>query len=217
MLKIITTIKLTIIIVLFTFISKSGLGQVYLGLRTGVNVNSFVSNSSNFTSEAAKYGFVGGGFIRFKYKAFSLEPSVLYSQKNGNYRYSTQNKTNDSLYKGKSSFLDVPVLLGVHLGSVIKLHTGPVFSFLIHKDLILETNKGNTTITIPDNAFDNMNFGWQIGGSIEFGDIIFGINYERSVDKLIMPYTIPNTKNKVTPDARSSLWQFTLGYILFKS
>ena len=113
----------------------------------------------------------------------SIEPQVLFSQRNGEYSYSTLHNSVDSIFKNNLNYIDIPLLFGLNLGPMIKLHTGPVFSFLVKQDLIFEVKDQSLKVGVQDNAFKQLNFGWQIGGDIEISRLVFGILYEKKHSK----------------------------------
>jgi hypothetical protein len=199
-------------LILIFFSGFKSYSQFNLGIKAGLNINKFITSPDEFRSEKTKIGLVGGVFFRFQASSFSLEPQILYSQKNGEYSYSTMHNSFDSFFKSENGYLDVPVLFGVHFGKNIKLHSGPVFSFLIKEKFTFQVRDTNINIGVTDNAFKQLNFGWQFGGNIEISKLIIGVLYERSIQDVINNFKIPNSSVVLTPDLRNDLWQVTLGF-----
>ena len=200
------------VLILFFLTRFNSYSQFDFGIKAGLNINKFITNADEFKSEGTKIGFVGGAFFRFKASALSIEPQILYSQKKGDYSYSTLHNSFDSFFKSENEYIDVPVLFGVHMGKHIKLHTGPVFSFLIKENFSFQVRDTGINFNISDNAFKQLNFGWQFGGNIEISKLVIGVVYERSLHGIINNFKIANSSIVFSPDLRNDMWQVTIGF-----
>lgn len=203
------------VFILFLQVNRS-LAQFNFGIKAGLNSNTFITGAQDFKSESTRFGLVGGAFFRFKRGVASLEPQLLFSQRNGEYSYSTLHLSYDSIFKSDLNYIDLPVLFGLHFGRILKIHTGPVFSVLVNENLVMEIKNQSVEVGLKDHAFKTINFGWQIGGNIEISSFILGILYERSMLDMTHSFKLPGTNTTFQPDARNNLWQITVGYKFLK-
>lgn len=209
--------KKSIILLLVTANIQFCIGQVSLGAKGGINFNKLNFSQKEFKSEDTRYGFVLGGWIRFRVTNLTLQPELLYSQKGGIYSYSTTSQGFDTLIKSKINYFDVPLIFGYHLNPNINLHTGPVFNFLV-KEKIEFGVEGTSIHSNISGAVDNdINFGWQIGVGLEIKRVSFILRYEFAIYKSFDNIQIPYSDVVLKPDARNNLWQFAFGYRLFST
>ena len=205
-------IIVSVFFIMVVFISE---GQVSLGAKVGLNSNKLVSSREEFKSVDTRYGFVLGGFVRFKVEELSLQPEIIYSQKGGKYTYSTLAGVKDTIFKNSINYFDIPLIFGFHPHESIYLQTGPVFSLMVNEKIEFEV-EGNSIISNFSEAVDDeMNLEWQIGAGVEMNRFTFTIRYEFAIHTTLDDIHIPNSDVVVTPDARNNLWQFTIGYQLF--
>jgi hypothetical protein len=198
---------------LLLLVTLSGLSQsnFTFGLRGGLNSTKYILENNTLSVENARFGFVGGMFFRIQSGFFSFQPEVLYSQKNGKYTYSTIDSGLDTLFKNNFNFVDIPFIFNLHLGKAIRLNSGPVFNLLLKEDVRYIIENEDDINNISDEVSNVINVAWQAGLGIEIKNLCFDIRYEYSLNKVMQTFYIPGSGISLNPEARNSLWQFTIG------
>lgn len=186
-------------------------GQFHFGLRAGLNSNKYILENNNVSVENARFGFVGGMFFRVQSGFLSFQPEFLFSQKNGQYTYSTLQSGLDTLFKNNFNFVDIPIIFNLHLGKAVRINTGPVFNLLLKEDVRYIIENDNNINQIADEVSNVINVAWQAGFGLEFNNLCFDIRYEYSLNKVMQTFYIQGAGISLNPEARNSLWQFTIG------
>ena len=99
------------------------------GLKAGVNLSSFSTNST-FSSDK-RAGYLGGVYARIGGLGFNFQPELYVTGKN----LTIKDGTNEN--KAKFTSLDVPLLLGTKVGAFgfgSRFYAGPLVSFNINED-----------------------------------------------------------------------------------
>ena len=193
-----------VLLLCFSFYSKA---QFNLGPKAGLVLNQFVLDNEDFSEDDLSFGLTAGLFFRFQSEHFYFQPEFLYSQKNGDFTYQSDFSNVDTVFTNKVAYFDIPILFGLKLGKHIKLNTGPVVSILLEDKVSFENTDNSATVSIDEDVFESNTFGWQVGGSIDIGQLIIGTQYEFSVINSINDISIPGTNKTFSPDGRSNLWQ----------
>jgi hypothetical protein len=193
-----------VLLLCFSFYSKA---QFNLGPKAGLVLNQFVLDNEDFSEDDLSFGLTAGLFFRFQSKNFYFQPEFLYSQKNGDFTYQSNFSNVDTVFTNKVAYFDIPVLFGVKLGKHLKINTGPVVSILLEDKITFENTNNSATVIIDDNAFETPTFGWQVGGSLDLGQLIIGTQYEFNVINSVEEISIPGINKTFTPDGRTKLWQ----------
>ncbi|MBU0487471.1 MAG: PorT family protein [Bacteroidetes bacterium] len=199
-----------VIIAAIVIIPLSASAQFNFGLRAGINANRFISSEEIYKSESTMLGPCGGLFFIFQKKFFSIQPEILYSQKNGEYTYRTIQNSIDTVFHNGVSYLDIPIMFGLHAGRVIKLNFGPVLSFPVGENIYYET--GTNKVTISEKIYKNASAGYQVGLTLVFDAISLEARYEQSLGDIDNGFVVPDSDIFITPSLKNSLFQFTLAY-----
>ncbi len=127
------------------------------GLKAGIN-NSNIRFGDNTpkgsTSDAWKYGFVGGFWASMPLggdKA-SFQPELVYSGMGGNATFpgSLSQYTTYSHYNLKSGYLSIPLLFKYHHKNLLAFYAGPQFSFLMSGKADVTKNNTTTNVDMKD-------------------------------------------------------------------
>ncbi len=119
--------KKILIVLLLSIVANVAFAQVQvaLGIKAGVNISKFDSNTSdNITS------FHGGAFALFKLTKIGIQPEILLSQQGS--KFSDVSLGSQDL---KASYLTIPVMLKIYLVAGLNLQAGPQFGFLTSAEL----------------------------------------------------------------------------------
>lgn len=192
------------------------------GIKGGVNLARFNGDRYNFGSgqefiqsvDKDKVGAIGGVFFRFGSKVF-VQPEAVLSQKGGRFQVLRDNQ-GASLRDVDVRFtnLDVPVLVGVRIGEVLRLNAGPVASLRLSDNGNLKDTFNQYSGQTVDDVFKQTVLGYQAGIGLDFGPLNFDVRYEGNVTDVInVRFNNPSTQAQF--NRKSNLWQATLGFEIF--
>jgi hypothetical protein len=135
------------------FIQISYAQSVQLGIKAGANYAN-VTGSNLKTSPIVNYhaGLVAKIGIS---KGLSIQPELLYSTQGASY------ETALSDYKNELGYINLPVMLQIHLSKSISLDMGPQVGFLLNEKNNFDVQKSNTF-----DASANAGLGLKITNSI---------------------------------------------------
>ncbi len=147
--------KTVFALILITAISLATHAQradAYWGLKAGLNVASLnVEDGKDLNSIVSAH--VGGLVHLHVSPHFAIQPELFLSGQGGA----------DDGDKVKLIYLNLPVLFQYMAGNGIRLHTGPQLGVL----LSAKEKIGNAEYDVDD-AFDNIDFGWEFGIGYQF-------------------------------------------------
>lgn len=215
--KKIITLAIVSLISASTFAQTKGFTA---GLRLGANLSQVRGNDLSFTSgntvfnfrnnENRAFGFVGGIFLRFGKTVF-LQPEILVSQKGGKYDLITDNGTNSKTVDFRMTNLDLPLLVGVKLGNVLRINAGPIATFNIGNDGKLGDAITEARGESAESIYKKAVFGYQAGVGFDIGQINFDVRYEGNVNDVIdVKYKNAETASKFA--AKGNSFQATIGF-----
>ena len=211
---------LTVIIATSCFTTFAQDKLFTVGLRAGVNLSqvsgndlSLSSGGKNFnfkSNDTRAYGFVGGIFLRFG-KTIFIQPEILLSQKGGKFDVFEDGKSNGKVIDFKLTNIDLPVLIGVKLGNVLRINAGPVATFRL-------SDSGNIGDSIKEYQGQSANeiykdviLGYQAGVGFDIGKLNIDLRYEGNVNDVVnVKFSDTNTASKFAAKANSL--QATLGF-----
>ncbi len=181
--------KKLFVIILLAFIVIPAFSQVQFGLKAGLSttnlkmedLKTLTSGDTEYTVEALKganYGFHGGAFIRLSLLGLYVQPEFLFASRTDEYTVvDLANPTLETIKKQQFNRIDIPIMLGVHLGP-IRLNAGPSANLLI--------NKPKDLIDHPDfkAMYSNLTFGYQAGLGFDIlKKLTVDLRYEGSLQK----------------------------------
>ncbi|WP_162343998.1 porin family protein [Cyclobacterium salsum] len=174
-------------------------GQVFsIGPKFGVSQGD-VHVTDGFQGEDSKMGYHLGAFARINLPIIFLQPEVLYTNTGGSF--------SDNSFNYDVSFdrLDIPLMIGVKLGGVLRLQAGPVASYLINGDMVAD-NGTRQKIIPPKEEFT---YGYQAGVGVDIGNFLMDLKYEGALSNSV------NTFPQVQTDQRQNQLIVSLGFRLF--
>ena len=181
--------KKLIVVVLVVLIALPAFSQIKFGLKAGLSTTSLTmatlktltSGTTSYTVDAitnANFGFHGGAFVRLGLMGFYVQPELLFSSRTDEYTVvDLANPTKETIAKQKFNKLDIPVMLGFHLGP-LRINGGPSATLLI--------NSPKDLIDNPDYKvmYSNLTFGYQAGIGVDIlKKLTFDLRYEGSLKK----------------------------------
>ncbi|HPE55880.1 MAG TPA: porin family protein [Bacteroidales bacterium] len=181
--------KMIVFAMAFLFASIT-FGQLSLGIKGGVNMNTLSTDLSDY-EKAAKTGFLAGAFVRIGDK-WHLQPEAYFTAKKGELTYDVDYGTGSVSNINQEitlNSLDIPVLIGYKLIDPptmnVRLQAGPVASIVTSKkfDLMVDKKSVETPDDMPDN-FKDLNWGLQFGAGVDFLFLTVDVRYELGLSNI---------------------------------
>ena len=153
-------------------------------------------------------GFHAGAFTRFSVLGFYLQPELLFTQSGGQIEIKDQaNDTFNQVQDLTYNKIDVPIMLGFRMGSVLRVNAGPSFSLILGQDARTE----GTTDEVR-NRYEDSTVGYQIGGGLDIGKLVLDVRYEGSLSRLGSSVQLGG--RRFDTDYRNNQFSVSLGFKL---
>lgn len=184
---------------------------VTAGFKIGPNLSQIKSDGKGaafFDNEDTRaLGVTGGFFARFG-KKFYIQPELMLSTKGGKLVvFESELFDAKETINYRSTYLDVPVLVGAKIGNVVRINAGPMATFLINQDKDFKDNFNEEN----EPAFSKAIFGYQAGLGFDVGKINFDMRYEGNVNDVFnIDYDDAQTASQFA--AKGNLFLFTVGF-----
>lgn len=191
-----------IILITLLLIGGTTIAQTY-GIKGGLNYGAtgdYQTISEGFedattTEGKSNTGFHLGGFAKFGFLGFSLQPELVY----------TSLTTDYETFEYKLNKIDAPVLLGMRVIGPLEVKAGPSFQYILNNKI------ENSDLEISD-VENDITVGYQLGAGISFGKLGFDVRYEGAFGENTA-FSETASEN-FTIDSRPSQWIFSLMYTL---
>ena len=172
--------------------------------RPGSSITDFFNNNS-----ANKTGYVFGAYARIGRKFF-IQPEVLFSTKGGKIDIFQGGSGSPVSVDVKFSQIDIPILLGLKVGP-LRLNAGPMASLNISQNTALGDALKVYTSQNINKTIQEASFGYQAGVGLDIGSFNVDLRYEGSLSNVSQL----NLQNNAQFNSKVSLWQLSLGLVLF--
>jgi hypothetical protein len=177
--------------------------QFAIGIKAGpnfANINTDATAGENYKSRT---GFHGGAFALIKLSKFGIQPELIFSQQGSKVKLDNQD------LESNYSYINIPVMLKLYLVAGLNLQVGPQFGFVSSAKQEFVDDLGNVT---KENIKSEMkktdiSAGLGAGWDLPFG-LTIDARYNLGLSKLY--------DHEDAPDAKNQVFQFSLGYKLFK-
>lgn len=219
-------LKLTYVAVLLIAACTSGLAQsrnFKFGVKAGANLSSLrgdaVYNSGDPSvrignADTRLTGFVGGAFVRLGGSLF-VQPELLLSQKGGTYNVFRDGVSDDdNRVDVRFTNLDVPVLVGIRIGEVLRLNAGPIASLRMSENGGLRRALNEIGATSVEDNFKRATLGYQAGVGFDIGNLSLDLRYEGNLSNIV-DVDRGNSDLNSAMRHKGNLWQATLGFAIF--
>ncbi|MFI5172300.1 MAG: outer membrane beta-barrel protein [Chitinophagales bacterium] len=150
-------------------------------------------------------GLVFGGYVRGTFGKFIFQPELLFSEDQSSVVLADANPENFDLGDILSiniDKIDVPLLVGYKAFNRIRLMAGPVVSNI------------RSSSSDPLFSFSDLSIGYQAGIGFDIERLVFDARYEGNLSKF--ENYIETDNGIIQVDSRTNIFQFTVGYKLFK-
>lgn len=174
--------KKILVIVVFVFITSYGYAQdIKYGVKAGLNLTNVVGDDVEDVD--MKSGLYLGAFLTVPLNDnLTFQPELLYSRQGWKEEVIMFGNAKEDV-KIKTSYLNIPLLLKMGLGSSEKAHfyAGPQMGFLLKAESEYDDNDND----IKD-VFDNVDFSLNIGFSFVVSDnMSLDVRYNRGISKIM--------------------------------
>lgn len=174
-----------------------------VGIKAGPNFASLNTDASAGENYKNRTGFHGGAFALIKLSKIGIQPELIFSQQGST--VTVDKKDLDANY----SYINIPVMLKVYLVAGLNLQVGPQFGFVSSAKQEFVNDLGNVTKEDikDDMKKSDISAGLGAGWDLPFG-LTVDARYNLGLSKLY--------DHSEAPDAKNQVFQFSLGYKLFK-
>ena len=166
--------KIFFTIAVFFFINNTITSQnIVYGVKGGINISKFNSNSNNpFSQYDGKVGFHVGGLVEIPLsEKFSMQPELLYSLQGTN--------INSGERVIRLNNLQLPIMAKYYIVKRLGLEAGPVLDYLLSAKLVgdLNSEDGREVKDITD-IYKTLNVAIGAGASYTLKtNLFFGLRY----------------------------------------
>lgn len=172
--------------------------------KPGASVQDFFKNNSG-----NRTGYMVGAYARIGRKFF-IQPEVLLSSKGGTFEIFKNGSATPVNVDVKFSQIDIPVLVGFKLGP-LRVNAGPMASLNVSQGSKLgDALKDYTTQNI-NKTIEQATFGYQAGVGLDIRSFNIDLRYESGLSNISQL----NLQNNAQFNTKVSLWQLSLGFVLF--
>jgi hypothetical protein len=207
--------KKTILVVcasLLMIASQNAVAQVQLavGIKGGPNFATINTESSAKENYKSRTGFHGGAFVLIKATKIGIQPEVIFSQQGSTVRINSQD------YESNFSYVNIPIIVKLYTVAGINIQAGPQFGFVnsAKAPVLTQSFGGADTYTIQDvkdrakssDVTAALGLGWDLPFGLTI-DARYNLGLSKIYDK---------APTNETADAKNQVFQFSLGYKLFK-
>lgn len=163
-------------------------------------------------NDARLTGFVAGAFVRFGSSLF-IQPEFLLSQKGGQFNvYRDGLGSEEKKVDVRFTNLDVPVLVGIRIGDVLRLNAGPVASLRLSENGGLRESLNEIGATSVKDNYKQAALGFQAGVGFDIGNLSLDLRYEGNATSSM---EVDNSNANSQFQRKSNLWQATVGFSIF--
>ena len=202
--------KKYLVLVIALMASTATYAQFFtIGPKVGFsNSRLSVDEAKQIRSGASTVGFHAGLFTRFSVLGLYAQPELLFTQSGGQIEIKDQVSDNfNQIQELTYNKIDVPVMFGFRMGSVLRVNGGPSFSLILGQDARTE----GTTAEVK-NRYETATVGYQVGGGLDIGKLVLDIRYEGSLSKL--GDSVQLGGRSFDTDYRNNQFSVSLGFML---
>jgi len=192
--------KITVTLVLICA-SLFSFAQVSIGIKGGPNFANIDTEATVGENYENRTGWHLGAFAQFRGEKIGFQPEILFSQQGSTLTYSGSPDL-----KANFSYVNIPLILKLYTVAGINLQVGPQIGLLTSADVDDENIKDELKGTDFSVA---LGVGW---------DLPFGLTIDGRYNWGLSDISDSDGRTSGTPAGtiKNQVWQFSLGYKLFK-
>jgi hypothetical protein len=166
----------------FCLLPAMTFAQLDFGVKGGLNLTNIsadvLTDDYHIKSTAgSEIGYHAGAFMRASLLGIYVQPELLFTSVATEYTVTDVNSTVEQLASQRIGRVDVPVLVGVRLGT-IRIGIGPVASVIVSEKTDL------TDLTGYETSLKSATIGYQLGGGVDLWKFGLDLRYEGNLSKL---------------------------------
>lgn len=178
--------------------------QFSIGLKAGPNFANIDTKSSAGANYDNRTGFHGGAFALLKFTKVGIQPEVLFSQQGSKVTFNNQD------VEANYNYFNIPVMVKLYTVAGINLQVGPQFGFVAGgEQKITDRTTGVQTKEDAKDVLKSSDFSAALGVG---WDLPFGLSIEGRYNLGLSDVN----KNSAAETIKNQVWQFSVGYKLFK-
>lgn len=168
-------------------------GPISFGPKVGWNQTSVTTDYLDYIEEMQD-GVQGGVFFSIYLKKMYMQPEAYFSIKKGLLETTIGDPMNlGETLDVRQSFtlttVDIPLLIGYRLLDLklarLRVHAGPVASYILNKSYVLSLNEVEDNARIKRTDFKDATWGFQVGAGLDLLFLTFDIGYEFGLDEFL--------------------------------
>lgn len=163
----------------------------------------------NALPDGSKVGVTAGAFFQFNLGFLNFQPEILFTQQTSQLAFSDVSISD--IQKVRFNQLDIPLLVGLNLGKVVRLQGGPVMNYVL--DVGTDPGAGNLIQAVVQ-EFDNRAWSYQVGGGLDLGRMALDVRYGSTFGKREVGFDVDGTTVPVSVGRQG--WTVTAGIMLIK-
>jgi hypothetical protein len=152
----------------FTFGPKAGFNFTQFEIAGDVNPDLDITS----IEDGRKTGFTAGAFMQLNLGPLNFQPEFMFAQDAANLAF--RDVSFGDFAKVNFNRLDVPLLMGLNFGKVVRIQAGPVMTYVL--DVDVEQGAGALVETFV-NDFDSNRWGYQVGGGLDLGRLALDVRW----------------------------------------
>lgn len=211
--------RILIVVAALTLLSYNSYAQLFtLGPKIGLSSSKInvADDVDAIVAGDSEVGFHAGLFTRVSLLGFYVQPEVLFTSASGNIVIDDQSVTNnvESIQQITYNKIDVPVMVGIKIGPILRLNAGPTFSYILSQDI---REEGTSVINEISQNYNDANVGFQVGVGLDISKLVIDLKYENNLSVLGESVTFPTPGGGQTTfptDMRNRLFQLSVGWKL---
>ncbi|MEJ7645797.1 MAG: porin family protein [Chryseolinea sp.] len=186
--------------------------QFAVGIKGGPNFAMIDTKSGPGENYKNRTGFHAGAFALIRGERIGFQPEIIFSQQGSEFQYNTS----DPSLERNFSYVNIPLILKLYTVAGINLQLGPQIGLLTSAEAEDFTTGTSGPVTEEDIKSDlkKMDFSLALGVG---WDLPLGFSIDARYNWGLTDINDGYTSGATTGEIKNQVWQFSVGYKLFKS
>jgi len=189
--------RILLLALVATSVASTVCAQVFtFGPKAGFTFTEFRVDASSLDEaidisslpQGRKMGVTAGAFFQLNVGFLNLQPEILFTQQTG--QLSFKDVSLADIQRVSFNQLDIPLLVGLNLGKVVRVQAGPVMNYVLAVNT--QPGAGNLIDALVNN-FDDKAWSYQVGGGLDLGRLALDIRYGGTMGKREVGFDVDGT------------------------